>query len=297
MTQALNRASNAYETAVVVENRPNRVSDTYEPAVVDRWPYREIGGNTVRTYDANELARAFPVLANRDRDVERTTYDFQPFATIDAIRHMEERGFRTYFYRSDKTRAKNPYAARHMVAMVGPNDFTGGTAETVWLMNANNGSKSLQIGYGAIRGVCYNSLFFGDVMAESGKIVHKGAQFQARIELAYCRIEAKQAEVGEYLHAMQHKIATVDDKMRMIQAVRDARPSLKNVAYSDILEPVRKQDTGGDVYTVMNVIQERAIRGAGARTTKGRLVSRLVGNTSTVQVNRALWSAATSLEY
>jgi len=177
--------------------------------------------------------------------------------------------------------------------------------------NAHDGSSSLKFNLGVFRTVCANGLVVGDSFHEV-RILHSG--INRSIYTTVLDDILKQS--GNYVEMIR--------KMRSIQLTSKQMVELKDVAaklrFRDIgklkevssfqfLDFKRNEDSGTDLWTVFNVVQEKMIRGGIKYTyTKDEIrdnkvisitknsTTRAIKNFKQVeQLNKQLWNIAEKL--
>jgi len=170
----------------------------------------------------------------------------------------------------------------------------------ILLTNSHDGKNAFTFTPGLFRLICSNGLViatekFGDV-----KIRHMGYSFE---------------ELQKEIHEMVENLPlTVESMNRMKQAelnqdqivkfakealeIRFKKDDLKRISinYMDLVDPVRKEDKGNDLWRVFNIVQEKLIEGdfqyiAGTKVRKARKIKNF---NQDIKVNTDLFALAMS---
>ena len=141
------------------------------------------------------------------------------------------------------------------------------------------------------------------------KIRHKGYTFSELRDVVAQAVKDLPNKV-EVLNKMKNKILTQDEKQKLALDAMLIRAGItpdsnkaKDFEYDsetiqDILVAKRKEDTGDNLWTVFNVIQEKIIRGefhAALKGAKVRKVRKIKSFEKDLEVNKQLFKLATSL--
>jgi hypothetical protein len=110
-----------------------------------------------------------------------------------------------------------------------------------------------------------NGLVIGDRYFEE-KLVHVGENFDTRLNEILLAAEKKFPEINEKLFEMSCKVPLWNAKKELVEAAFNTRKSSDKqlLTTADIIEnlkPKRLGDEASDLYTVMNILQEKLIRG------------------------------------
>jgi hypothetical protein len=177
-------------------------------------------------------------------------------------------------------------------------------ANEIILINSHDGASSYQMLAGLLRHVCCNGLVVGDVV-EDIRIPHRGDVKGEVIEGAFRVLD--QFEIVEQ-HAEAMKALTLAPREqiafataalalrfgeRPVEETGGHRPA--PVTAEQFNEPRRAADTGNDLWSTFQRLQENVMRGGQpGRTPQGRrLHTRAVGSIDRgVSLNRALWMLA-----
>lgn len=118
---------------------------------------------------------------------------------------------------------------------------------------------------GFFRGVCANAWNSGRLV-ERAKIRHVGDTLQQIDTLIPFLVSQREAMVDQ-IRLMQSRNVTPDQLAYLAKEVahlrlRDAlnNVTVENIQYNNLITPRRQEDTGSDLYSVINVLQENVMR-------------------------------------
>lgn len=229
---------------------------------------------------------------------ERYTY----IPTIQVLRGLAREGFAPFMVTQARTRDEsNREFTKHMIRLRHADtlgEAAGETANEIILVNSHNGSSSYQMLAGVFRFVCKNGLVVGEVQ-EDIRIPHRGDVVDQVIEGAhrvlgdFDAIDASREAMREtpLNEAHQHAFARAALALRFEPPAHTPAP----VTEAQILAPRRDEDSGSDLWSVFNRVQENAISGGlVGRSPSGRRTQtrRIEGVDRSVALNRALWVLA-----
>ena len=151
--------------------------------------------------------------------------------------------------------------ARHCVRMVHPELKINDDRVEVVITNSYDRRSKLKIQLGVFRLVCSNGLVVGDIIGTEVQ-KHIGQNIEMELENKYDKIVAKAVALRDTIDTMKSKSVDVRDLAEKI-AVRaiGVKDSMYKVDVDKLLEPKRPEDAGKDLWTVMNVVQEKVING------------------------------------
>lgn len=237
---------------------------------------------------------------------------YQHVNTIDVINHLTLKGWQvdkageTRVTKRTRERGLAPYVA-HAVSLRHP-DFglgrlkTGDIVPNLIFGGSHNTSTVVWMNAGVYRCICDNQavVSIGDMF--SAKFRHLGG-FTTLMENIYRSIDAmveRGSVIGETIQKWQSITLTDGDRYNYFRRVLGLRPDSKvktlaneNVEAFDFRR--RSADTGNDLFTVYQVMQEHTMRGLRTPVVvRGRVqersVARPIGGVGTfVDLNRSLW--------
>lgn len=165
------------------------------------------------------------------------------------------------------------------------------------LINSHDRASSLSLSFGIYRMVCSNGLCLGGDIFSTGAMHHTGNGLKGLGEKLN-RLLTQQGRVADTVNTMQHRMLNLDDKLTFArQAIALQYPKLtgdeNRLMANRTLQTRRYQDTGQDVFSVYNVVQENLLAG-GMRGISGRRIRQVNSIDAAVKVNEGLWELAAS---
>ena len=255
------------------------------------------------------LVKAVPVIGN-DGTNHNMTDRYIPISTMELIDILEEAGFGVVsaFQSKPHTRPNNRNKlahARHCVRFRNPNLsslFNGEEDFEIVALNSFNGQTQLEMSTGVFRPVCSNGMVVGDTCS-SAAIRHIGEK--ASIMTEAVQIIDSAPEVADMVSRMKGTLLRpkqMTDMAKGIAAVRFGDDDIERINFQEMLKPLRSADTGKDVWTIFNRLQEKVIKGGIAReiidggegSPTQRTSSRLKNPVEIIRVNRESWDVAES---
>ena len=229
---------------------------------------------------------------------DRYTY----IPTIDVLRSLRREGFEPFMVAQGRSRVpgKSEFT-KHMIRMRHAGSAPGRTeASEIVLINSHDGASSYQMLHGVLRFICLNGMVVGDI-ASNIRIPHKGNVQGDVIDAAY-RVLDDVAVVAESTGRMKSRQLREGEERAFATAALALRygsnhdaPASAPITAEQLLEPRRKADTGHDLWSTFQRVQENMMRGGQAgRSTQGRrMQTRPIGSIDrSVDLNRALWVLA-----
>jgi hypothetical protein len=249
--------------------------------------------------EINQLApSAFatqPWFAQSDR------YAFVP--TSDVIDGMRTAGFLPYNAMQSRSRiADKKFFTKHVIRFR-PEDTTlakiGDTAVEAVLVNSHDGTSQYELSLGAFRLACLNGMMVAEGLADVVRIRHSGNILDEVIAETERLLRAAPVVTEEI-----SRWKTIDLKPTEARILAEEAHSLRfedgavAPVAEKLLQPRRSADTGTDLWSTFNRIQENTVEGglrtyaANGRRNRTRAVVGIAENT---KLNRALWSLASKM--
>jgi hypothetical protein len=174
----------------------------------------------------------------------------------------------------------------------------GDTLVEAVIRNSHNGTSAFSMGAGLFRLVCSNGLTVPTSVAESFKLRHNHFSLDDVKELADS-FSKKLPMIEGSVSKMMERELSLDEKRNFVMDAAKIRWAVGSVPATinveDILNPLRKEDQGDDLWRVFNVVQEKMMRGGVTyKSARGRSTS-LKGIKSIQASNRLntkLWENA-----
>jgi hypothetical protein len=245
---------------------------------------------------------AFASEAHRSRSAR---YAYIP--TADVIAGLRREGFVPVLARQTRPRdADRDGHAKHMIRFRHEGQASqprrvGMTFPEVVLINSHDGTSAYHITAGVFRLACLNGMVVSDGPERSAKVPHKGDVVRQVIEGSYevlgasrQAIEAAETWAGVELgRDEQHALA---EAARVLRFGDEGGNVATPIGAGQFLNARRAADTGSDLWSTFNRVQENTIRGGlqawgrDGNNRPRRVTSREVtGIDQDVKLNRALW--------
>lgn len=181
-----------------------------------------------------------------------------------------------------------------------PGDFTPEIA----LVNSHDRSSAYQIHGALYRFVCSNGLMVSDSTIERVSIRHSGQEAEAVIAASFAML-AQVPRLAERVEAFRtRQLSPAEQHLFAEQAIRLRWDDVKlaPVGVEKILWPRRTEDTGADLWTVYNRVQENLIQGRQRDYHQRRpdghrhaLTRPVKGLDEGIRINKALWELAEAM--
>jgi hypothetical protein len=220
---------------------------------------------------------------------------YQHISTEKVINVLDANGWKPHSAEQRRTLdvERKPYAA-HMIRWFHP-DFpeAGGIRPQLVTMNSHDRSNAFNFFLGALRFACFNGLIMGDSLV-SFKVRHIGANALDVMEA----INGAISYVPNMLSDVQRMRETELDQSQAISLALAAMslrwPKGSPVEASQVLRRRRQDDSGRDLFTIYNVLQENILRGG--QSYRGRTqwnrTRKITSLPQIVRINRNLWDVA-----
>ena len=237
----------------------------------------EINGVNVPSI-VNLNDRRIALLTQSSGDSKRSD-KYKPYTTLSALKVFFDAGF----YVSGFDAPKSHFAA-HLVRLRHDNlRLENGDFIEVIVFNSYDGTKPLMVYLGVFRGACANGLIFGSFIFES-RVKHIGQDFYTRVASALNGAQDKVHDAKTLISRLQStelNNAQIIDFARKafekrLSDVKNLHPMTDNQLRQS-LRIVRSEDNGRDAWTVLNVIQEKIMRG-GIHYSHDRIIKDDQGN-------------------
>ncbi len=250
----------------------------------------------------DQLQRAVPAaFADAAHESRSARYAYIPTAAV--IDGMRAEGFlpvkATQATVRDAARAAH---GKHMIRFRREDQLHLPEAREIIMINSHDGTSAYKLSAGIFRLVCSNGLVVGredmrHTVRHSGNVVHEVIEGATRIIEDFHR-------VTEDIELMKSTQIAPPLAIAFANAAIEARfeGDEKPVTADQVLRPRRSADTGSDLWTVFNRIQENTIRGGIPGTSRdaiGRMHRRRTREVKGIDqndtLNRALWRLATEV--
>jgi len=250
--------------------------------------------------DEQIMRYAPSIFATDPHESRSAAYTYIPTSVV--LEKLRKEGFSPFMACQARCRDEGKREfTKHMMRLRHASQIESAEANEIVLLNSHDGTSSYQMLSGVFRFVCSNGMVWGDTQNDI-RIRHKGNVVDNVIEGAF-----------RVLEDFELVTASVDDMKSLSlnggeqQAFARAALELKYdseagplpVTESQVLQPRRRADAAGDLWTTFNRVQENMVRGGlPARTTTGRVraTREVTGIDQNVKLNRALWVLAEEMK-
>ena len=241
------------------------------------------------------------IFAEAAHDSRSARYTYIPTSTI--LDGLRKEGFQPFAVTQTRVRdeGKRDFT-KHMLRLRHASQIADTEANEIILLNSHDGTSSYQMLAGMFRFVCANGLVCGNAVSDV-RVPHKGQIMDNVIEGAYDVLDGfgLVRELRDDMRAISLRPAEAEIFARSALTLKYEPDPVKPppVTESQILAPRRSADTGTDLWTTFNRVQENLVRGglparnAAGRRTRTREVQ---GIDQSVKINRALWLLADEMK-
>jgi hypothetical protein len=236
---------------------------------------------------------------------------FRTIPTIEVLRALQNEGFSPVGVRQSNSRDESKHDfTKHLIRLrrldTGETHRVGDTVCEIILKNANDGSSAYDLMAGLFRIRCLNSLVAQTATLDSVKVRHSGDALTNVIEGTYRVLGETQKLLAAPQDWSQIRVdrdaaLALADSARVVR-FGDAKGEVSSPITADQLLTVRREgDTGADLWTIFNRVQENVIRGGlsarapatieNGRRVRGRRVTtrEVTGIDQDVKLNKSLW--------
>lgn len=193
---------------------------------------------------------------------------------------------------SAKQISKSEYAPHQVVLRHNDSANVGDLLPQLLFVNSHNGIQKMNINMGIYRLVCSNGLTVPSSVNQSLSIKHldlTNSFIDSITENFYLNIPIVMDNVNRMSNKMLNDDEIMDFSSKAIN-IRFINPN--DIDLNDIINPVRREDTSKDLWTVFNVVQEKLIKGGVYRKNTNRR-SRAINNfLNDSKINTQMWELA-----
>lgn len=239
---------------------------------------------------------------------------FAPIATIEVLRGLAKEGFSAVGVIESRARdADKQSHTKHLIRLrrldMAKQHRVGDSVVEMLLKNANDGSAAYSLMAGLFRICCLNSLVAQRDTIEDIRVRHSGNVQQNVIDATYTVLERAEKVIAAPVDWARISLSP-DDREVFAEAVHLLRfPRDENgktttaIKPEQFLIPRRVEDQSHDLWTVMNTIQENALKGgiegtyqrANGRGIGHRTMRAVTGIDQSINLNKAIWAMGEQL--
>lgn len=218
---------------------------------------------------------------------------YQFISTKQIVEMMTDEGFTVAGASTRRTRlAGNPQTGMHMVDFRHPDAPTiAGVAPRIVFINSHDGTRRAKAMVGAFRFVCSNGMITGTTIEQV--VARHAGDAAADLVQRMCQLSKNTLPMFQQIERWSKKSLAAPQQRefaRLAATLRWGKPDLVDV--SSLLEVRRAGDDAGDLWSVMNRVQEATTRlSLDARSASGRrTVTRPLREVAVdAKYNAALW--------
>lgn len=256
------------------------------------------------------IAKAAPsILADNPAGRCSSKYTYIP--TIDVVEGMRKEGWMPVAVGQSRVRdearegfQKHLVRFRHIDQMQVVPDLQTVVPEIV-LKNSHDGSGAYQLMAGLFRFVCTNGMVVADSTCNEVRVAHKGDVVGRVIEGAYEIVKDLPVVMDKMLEMRAIPLLPAEQTAfaRAALPLRWEDPEKAGITPEMVLRPRRRADTGQDLWSTFQRVQESMIKGGMSTWVKDahgrnrRSTPREVrGIDQSVKLNQALWTLAEEMK-
>lgn len=193
-------------------------------------------------------------------------------------------------------------SARHMVRFRSKEHLespVNSVCPELVVVNAHDGTASFWLKAGVFRLVCSNGMIVSEAVFASIKIRHINYSYDA-VRDAVFQYAAQMPQITQKVHELQ--AIDLDETLKLTfarQAValrfEEREDVTKLVDLHALLRPTRSADNGQDVWSVLNILQEKLINGKFMIGEKKRQARSIQNVQRTISLNQRLFDLAESI--
>ena len=224
--------------------------------------------------------------------------------TTKVIDDMELLGWKPIEAKEVKARKKSTKGYQKHLIVFRNDDvvINGEDGDTVFpqilLTNSHDGKNAFQFQAGLYRLVCSNGLVIADTQFEAVKMRHMGYTFED-LQVKIKEMVEKLPLTVESMNKMKAKEMAEEEIIQFAKDAINTRFTEKEINriqidLKELVNPVRKEDAGNDLWSVFNVVQEKIVTGdfdyrAGGKVRKAREIKNFKQD---MKINKELFDLA-----
>jgi hypothetical protein len=245
--------------------------------------------------DVNKLMAFIPSLDKGWRDNQRIKSKEYQIETLDAIEGFQKEGWK--INGAYEQRGKDRRISSHMIKMQHPdfniknNKNQTEAIATLNISNSCNGSKPLEMDLGAFRQICSNGMI-AHTKYSSEKASHTQKGFYSLPQIM-TKLNTKISDVmNEFNKLKTVKLSPSEAMSLAVAAVESRFGKDSGIEASQLLNIVRSEDEGNDLWSVYNRIQENVTQPNRIYNPEGKLITGIDNPFVDTKVNKELFQLA-----
>lgn len=256
---------------------------------------------------SNEQIREAAPTVFAEKPADNVSKHYTHIPTAQVLEDMKKLGWGVVDAQQVKARKNTTKGfQKHLVTFRNPDVvINGADGDTVFpqilLTNSHDGKNAFTFTAGLFRLVCSNGLVIADEKFEDVKMRHMGYTFedlQVQIKEMVERLPLTVESMNK-MKAVELNVKQMKELAKKSLTTRFTEDQLKvaKINLDEIINPVRDEDKGNDLWSVFNVIQEKIITGdfsylSGAKSRKAREVKNFKQD---MDINKKLFAFASEL--
>ncbi len=256
---------------------------------------------------SNEQIREVAPTVFAEKPADNVSKHYTHIPTAQVLEDMSKLGWGVVDAQQVKARKDTTKGfQKHLLTFRNPDVvINGADGDTVFpqilLTNSHDGKNAFTFTAGLFRLVCSNGLVIADEKFEDVKMRHMGYTFED-LQVQIKEMVERLPLTVESMNRMKAVELTTDqmkDLAHKSLTTRFTEEQLKvvNINLDEIINPVRDEDKGNDLWSVFNVIQEKIISGdfsylSGDKSRKAREVKNFKQD---IDINKKLFTMANEL--
>ena len=234
-----------------------------------------------------------------------TSEKYAHISTLQIIQDMEKLGWGVVDAKQVRARKGDGYQ-KHLVVFRNNDIVINGedgdhAYPQILLTNSHDGKNAFTFTAGLFRMVCENGLVICSKEFENLKIRHYGYDFEELKNVIGTMVEKLPLTVESMNQFKKKKLRKeqIEEFAKKAAAIRFGVEQLENITidFDDLVTPTRPEDSGNDLWSVFNVVQEKLVHGMFEYTsgTKLRKARKIKNFKQDLDLNAKLYELA--IEY
>lgn len=204
-------------------------------------------------------------ILNQNGQKETLSQKYKHVKTIDVLKPFFDQGWQVSpngILTSPRSKYKD--LTKHIVRLEHPDYFIGHDKPQLIVTNSYDGTSCLEVNLGIFRLVCSNGLILGDSFFHE-KIKHIGHDFKIELDSILKGALDRLNDLKETIHELKITELNHDQEIKLAEKIFSQKlknvENLKSIDLEKSMLRERNEDYSRDAWTILNVIQEKLIRG------------------------------------
>jgi hypothetical protein len=257
----------------------------------------------------NEIEKSCPA-ALTQKQSSKLSHIYRFIPTTEVVDILGEQGWVPT--QAVQTKTRNGYEGnipykKHMIRFRNKNNDTmskniGDTHPEIVLTNSHDGSSSFKFHVGLFRLVCSNGLVVADKTFDEFRVMHKGFQ-KVEVLKAISMATEKIPQIVGSVQGMMSKVLSKTQQYDFAKTAAERRwGEDKMIDINQMLQVRRTEDSGDDLWSVFNRVQENMLQGGiltitpkengKVRNSRSRAIRSIDQN---LEVNKMLWTLSETM--